>query len=68
MIFLQSYGIPAKLSVKISRLYGDRAPDVIRNNPYRLVEDLEGVGFLTADRLPRPWASPRTVNSACKPR
>ena len=51
MIFLQSYGIPAKLSVKISRLYGDRAPDVIRNNPYRLVEDLEGVGFLTADRI-----------------
>ena len=51
MIFLQGYGIPAKLSVKISRLYGDRAPEVIRNNPYRLVEDLEGVGFLTADRI-----------------
>lgn len=51
MIFLQGYGISAKLSVKISRLYGDRAPEVIRNNPYRLVEDLEGVGFLTADRI-----------------
>lgn len=51
MIFLQSYGIPANLSVKISRLYGERTPAVIRANPYRLCEDLEGVGFLTADRI-----------------
>ena len=51
MVFLQSYGIPASLSVKISRLYGDRTPEVIRANPYRLCEDLEGVGFLTADRI-----------------
>ena len=51
MIFLQSYGIPPNLSVKISRLYGERTPDVIRANPYRLCEDLEGVGFLTADRI-----------------
>lgn len=51
MIFLQSYGIPANLSVKISRLYGERTPDVIRANPYRLCEDLDGVGFLTADRI-----------------
>ena len=51
MIFLQSYGIPAKLSTKISKLYGERTADVIRANPYRLVEDLDGVGFLTADRI-----------------
>lgn len=51
MVFLQSYGIPANLSVRISRLYGDRTPEVIRANPYRLCEDLEGVGFLTADRI-----------------
>ena len=51
MVFLQSYGIPANLSVKISRLYGESTPEVIRANPYRLCEDLEGVGFLTADRI-----------------
>jgi len=51
MVFLQSYGIPANLSVKISRLYGERTPEVIRSNPYRLCEDLDGVGFLTADRI-----------------
>ncbi|MBE5796320.1 MAG: ATP-dependent RecD-like DNA helicase [Clostridiales bacterium] len=51
MVFLQSYGIPATLAVKISKLYGERTPLVIRENPYRLCEDLDGVGFLTADRI-----------------
>ena len=51
MIFLQAYGIPAALSAKIGRLYGDEARTVIQTNPYRLCEDLEGVGFLTADRI-----------------
>lgn len=51
MVFLQSYGIPATLSQRISKLYGERTPEVIRSNPYRLCEDLEGVGFLTADRI-----------------
>ncbi len=51
MVFLQTYGIPATLSVKISKLYGERTPAVIRENPYRLCEDLDGVGFLTADRI-----------------
>ena len=51
MVFLQSYGVSAALAVKISRLYGDQVQAVIRENPYRLVEDIEGVGFLTADRI-----------------
>ncbi len=51
MVFLQTYGVPATLSVKISKLYGERTPAVVRQNPYRLCEDLEGVGFLTADRI-----------------
>ena len=51
MVFLQSYGIPATLAVKISKLYGDRTAAVIRDNPYRLCEDIDGVGFLTADRI-----------------
>ncbi len=51
MVFLQTYGIPATLSIKISKLYGDRTPALIRENPYRLCEDIDGVGFLTADRI-----------------
>ncbi len=51
MVFLQSYGVSAPLAVKISRLYGDQAQILIRENPYRLVDEVEGVGFLTADRI-----------------
>ncbi|MBR2660004.1 MAG: ATP-dependent RecD-like DNA helicase [Clostridia bacterium] len=51
MIFLQSYGISPALAVRISRYYGERTPEIVRENPYRLCDDLEGVGFKTADRI-----------------
>ena len=51
MVFLQSYGISPALAVRISRHYGDRTPEIIREDPYRLCDDLEGVGFRTADRI-----------------
>ncbi len=51
MVFLQSYGVSPHLAVKISRVYGADAQRKIRENPYRLIDDLEGVGFLTADRI-----------------
>ncbi len=51
MVFLQSYGVPSNLAVKISRRYGADAQRKIRENPYRLIDDIEGVGFLTADRI-----------------
>ena len=51
MIFLQSYGIPAVLAVRIGKFYGDRTPEIVRQDPYRLCDDLEGVGFRTADRI-----------------
>ena len=51
MVFLQSYGISPALAVKISKFYGDRTPEIVREDPYRLCDDLEGVGFKTADRI-----------------
>ena len=51
LVFLQSYGIPPALAVKISKFYGDRTPEIVREDPYRLCDDLEGVGFKTADRI-----------------
>ena len=51
MVFLQSYGVSPALAVKISRRYGDRVQQVVQENPYRLVDDLDGVGFATADRI-----------------
>lgn len=51
MVFLQTYGISPALSIKIYKRYGEQSQAVIRENPYRLVEDIEGVGFRTADRI-----------------
>ena len=51
MVFLQSYGVTPNLAVKIFKQYGENVKQVIRQNPYRLVEDIEGVGFKTADRI-----------------
>lgn len=51
MVYLQGYGLSPALSMKIFKCYGARVQSVIRENPYRLVEDIPGVGFKTADRI-----------------
>ena len=51
MVFLQTYGISPALAVRIAQCYGDRTPDLLRENPYRICEDMEGIGFKTADRI-----------------
>ena len=51
MIFFQSYGISASLAARIAQHYGDQAPDIVREDPYRLCDEIEGVGFKTADRI-----------------
>lgn len=51
MLFLQNYGIGPALASRITKCYGEATVDLIRENPYRMVTDVEGVGFLTADRI-----------------
>lgn len=51
MIFLQQYGISNNLAVKIYKEYGSKMYEVIRNNPYKLAEDIAGVGFKIADEI-----------------
>ena len=51
MVFLQSYGVTPALAVKIYKRYGENVQQIITRNPYRLVEDVEGIGFKTADRI-----------------
>ncbi|MCI0711698.1 MAG: ATP-dependent RecD-like DNA helicase [Chloroflexi bacterium] len=53
MLFLQSYGLNTGIATRIYQTYKDDALDLVQQNPYRLVEDIWGVGFLTADRLAR---------------
>ncbi|NLV36727.1 MAG: ATP-dependent RecD-like DNA helicase, partial [Clostridiaceae bacterium] len=51
VMFLQEYGINASACIKIYRAYADTAVEKIRENPYRLCEDIFGIGFRTADRI-----------------
>ena len=51
MMFLQQYDISPTLSMKIYRRFGERTQEVLKQNPYRLVDEISGVGFKTADRI-----------------
>jgi len=51
MLFLQSHGVSPAYAAKIYRTYGDASAVVVRENPYRLAEDVFGIGFKTADRI-----------------
>lgn len=51
MIYLQKYGISIHLAVKIYQKYGLGTYSVLEKNPYKLADDIEGVGFRTADEI-----------------
>ncbi len=51
MIFLQGYGISARLAGKIYEQYHNGVYDILKENPYRLTEDIDGVGFQKCDEI-----------------
>lgn len=51
MIFLQGQGVSTKFAIKIYKTYGDNSLEILKNNPYRLADDIWGVGFKTADAI-----------------
>ena len=51
MIFLEKYGISTNLAVKIYQAYGQEIYSVIRENPYRMAEEVSGIGFKIADGI-----------------
>ena len=53
VMFLASYGITIGLAMKLYENYGAATVSVVKQNPYVLVEDVDGVGFLTADKIAR---------------
>ncbi len=53
MVFLQKYGISGALAIKIYDTYGSGIYGVMKENPYRLAEDIGGVGFKIADEIAR---------------
>lgn len=59
MVFLQSHGVGTARAVRIYKTYGDMAIDRVRENPYRLALDIQGIGFVTADAIGRHLGIPR---------
>lgn len=53
MIFLQNYGISMNMAVKIYNKYKDSVYEVLQKNPYKLAEDIHGIGFKIADSIAR---------------
>ena len=51
MVFLSEFGISLKMGVRIYREYGDDIYTILRENPYKMAEEIDGIGFLTADRI-----------------
>lgn len=51
ILFLQKHSVPLALAMKIYRFYGENTESAVSENPYRLVRDIDGVGFVTADKL-----------------
>ena len=51
VMFLQKYNITTNTALKIYETYGGNTIEIVKNNPYKLVEDIDGIGFLTADRI-----------------
>lgn len=69
LLFLQPHGITPALGVRIHRVYGEHALEIVRENPYRLAMDIRGIGFLTADAIAAKLGflpdSPLRVEAAC---
>ncbi len=53
LVFLQGAGLSPSLSMKVYKAYGDQSESVLRRNPYRLADEIDGVGFQTADQIAR---------------
>ncbi len=70
MVFLQSYGIGTARAVRIYKTYGDQSIELIKSNPYRLTQDIWGIGFKIADDLARrlglPEDSPLRARAAIR--
>lgn len=69
MSFLSGYGFGTKLSIKIYQTYKEQTLEVIRNKPYQLIEDVDGIGFARADEIGKAFGisgnHPDRIRAGC---
>ena len=51
MMFLQTYGVTDALCLRLVRKYGNNAKSILESDPYRIIRDVKGIGFKTADKI-----------------
>ncbi|NUR85164.1 MAG: AAA family ATPase, partial [Nonomuraea sp.] len=70
MIFLQGVGVSTSIAVRIFKSYGERSVQVVRAEPYRLADEVWGIGFKTADTIAQavgiPHDSPQRVKAGLR--
>lgn len=68
LIFLQGLGITPAYCARLMKVYGDNAPETVKENPWRLAEEVDGIGFLKADEIAQsleiPADSPERLRAA----
>ena len=66
MLFLQNYGVSTAYAAKIYRQYGKESIDKVKDNPYRLADDIWGIGFKTADKIAAKMGYEKNDPRRCK--
>ena len=66
MLFLQSNGVSTAYAVKIFKTYGNESIGIVKNNPYRLADDIWGIGFKTADKIARQLGFDKNSYARCR--
>ena len=66
MLFLQSYDVSTAYAVKIYKAYGDKSIELVSENPYRLADEIWGIGFKTADRIAEKMGYDKTSYPRCR--
>lgn len=51
VMFLQTYDISTSMALRIYKVYGDKTEQILKVNPYKMIEDIDGIGFLSADKI-----------------
>ncbi|TYQ12776.1 UNVERIFIED_CONTAM: exodeoxyribonuclease V alpha subunit [Acetivibrio alkalicellulosi] len=66
MLFLQSNGVSTAYAVKIYKTYGNESISIVKSNPYRLADDIWGIGFKTADKIAQKLGVDKNSFERCR--
>jgi exodeoxyribonuclease V alpha subunit len=66
MLFLQGHGVSTAYAVKIYKTYGNESIEIVKANPYRLADDIWGIGFKTADKIAQKMGFDKNSYERCR--